>query len=78
MSMTLAEAVRLVIDDTVEQNGAELTDREAVALARTIDMDDVHGSRSPDDDPRLLPAYALFLAATDGAIEFELGILGGA
>jgi len=70
--MDLTTAVRIVIADTREQNGGDLTAREAVESTRSTTMDDVNGSRSPGEDPRLLPAYTAVLAATDAEIESAL------
>lgn len=66
--MDLPTAVRLVIANTREVNGDDPTDREAVDSARSITMDDVIGASDPGDDPRIVEAYGVFLAATDAEI----------
>lgn len=67
--MDLPTAVRIVLADNREQDPDNSgTDSELLADAHTITMDDVHGASNPGDDPQIVDAYAVFLAATWAAI----------
>lgn len=69
MTLTMADAVRLVVADTWENTGPDISALEAVGLARGLSADDL----SVVTDPELLAAYRMVMAA--GTEQLGLALL---
>lgn len=69
--MNLTAAIKLVADDTRESTDPWMSDRDALASARTLTRDDLNAV----DDTKLRDAYRLVLEASASEIANALNVV---